>query len=296
MLSYRHQFHAGGVADVFKHAVLVRLLLALARKDKPFFVLDTHGGLGRYDLDHPWSEKTGEWRHGVGRIWEAADPPADLAPYLAAVAAENPGGALKRYPGSPLIARRLMRPGDRLAVCELNRDDHAALAARLEGYRDTGVHAMDGFQAVRAMLPPKERRGLVLIDASFDQADEFARILRATGDALRRFRTGMVAIWHPLMAPEEMQAFYADLKALDPPKTLRLELRTHPPDWQAFRPGSGMIVINPPYGLDAEAPPLLDWLWRTLTPAGSGGWTVKWLVAEGGEAVASPPMSGGADG
>lgn len=278
MFAYRHQFHAGGVADVFKHAVLARLVLALGRKPKPFFVLDTHGGVGRYDLAHPWSEKTGEWRAGIGRIWDRTDPPEALRPYLDAVRAENRDGRLARYPGSPLIARRLMRPDDRLAVCELNADDRAALEASLRGLRDTAVHAMDGFQAVRAMLPPKERRGLVLIDASFDQADEFGRIEKALADAMRRFRTGVVAVWHPLMAADDMAAFYGRLRAMDLPETLRLELATHAPDWQAFRPGSGMIVVNPPWGLEDEAPAMLDWLWRALSPEGAGGAVVARLA------------------
>lgn len=280
MLSYRHQFHAGNPTDVFKHAMLTLLLQALARKPKPFFMLDTHAGVGRYDLEHPWSAKTGEWRDGIGRIWGREGAPPELAAYLAAVAAENPDGQLRRYPGSPAIARRLMRPEDRLALFELNADDRAALERTFRGVRKTTIQGTDGFAAVRALLPPVERRGLVFIDASFDQADEFQRLLHAIADSLARFASGTVAVWHPIMDRAAMGAFAASIQALKPPKTLQLELTTRPDDWAATIPGSGMIVVNPPYRLDAEAAPALDWLWRGLTNGGAGGWRAEWLVAE----------------
>lgn len=280
MLSYRHQFHAGNVSDVFKHALLSRLLIALARKDKPFFVLDTHAGLGLYDLEHPWSQKTAEWRHGIGRVWARADAPEALQPYLDAVRADNPDGHLRHYPGSPRIARRLMRPADRLALCELNKDDCAALNAVFAGARHTAIHNQDGFTAIRAFLPPQEKRGLTFIDASFDQADEFGRIIRAVKEAHTRFATGMIAVWYPLMAPAAMQAFARSLQAARLPKTLQLELTVHPEDWTEHIRGSGMIVVNPPFGLDREAPPLLDWLWRALSPEKQGGTRCEWLVPE----------------
>ena len=280
MLSYRHQFHAGNVADVFKHALLSRLLIALARKDKPFFVLDTHAGLGLYDLEHPWSQKTAEWRHGICRVWARADAPEALQPYLEAVRADNTDGHLRHYPGSPRIARRLMRPADRLALCELNKDDCATLTAVFAGARHTAIHNQDGFTAIRAFLPPQEKRGLTFIDASFDQADEFGRIVRAVKEAHTRFATGMIAVWYPLMAPAAMQAFARSLQAARLPKTLQLELSVHPEDWTEHIRGSGMIVVNPPFGLDREAPPLLDWLWRALSPEKQGGTRCEWLVPE----------------
>lgn len=279
MQSYRHQFHAGGVADVFKHAALTRILAALARKDKPFFVLDTHAGRGFYELNHDWSEKTGEWRDGVGRIWGRRDAPAALAPYLGALRAANGPGAPRRYPGSPWLIRHLTRPQDRLAFVELNTDDHVALEGRLRG-PGVDIRKGDGFKAIRALLPPKERRGLTFIDASFDQAEEFKRILAGVADAHRRFATGIVAVWAPLMAPEDMAAVDARLQAMDLPRTLKLTLATRPPDWEAYRPGSVMFVVNAPYGLDVEAPAWMDWLWRALSPEGQGGATVDWLIPE----------------
>jgi len=280
MLSYRHQFHAGNVSDVFKHAILTRLLAALTRKDKPFCMLDTHAGVGLYDLEHPWSQKTEEWRHGVGRIWGRTDAPPGLSPYLDAIRADNADGHLRRYPGSPRIARRLMRAEDRLVLCELNKDDCQALKAVFEGVRHTAIRNQDGFSAIRAFLPPKERRGLTFIDAAFDQSDEFGRITRAIKEAHARFATGVIAAWYPLMAAEVLQAFSRSLQGIKLPKTLQLELSVHPGDWTAHIRGSGMIIVNPPYGLDQEAPPLLDWLWRALSPEKHGGVRCEWLVPE----------------
>ncbi len=280
MLSYRHQFHAGNVSDVFKHALLSRLLIALGRKDKPFQVLDTHAGIGLYDLQHPWSEKTQEWRKGIGLVFGRSDAPEALQPYLDAVRAENPDGHLRHYPGSPRIARRLMRPDDRLVLCELNKDDCAALKAAMDGFRHTSVISQDGFAAVRAFLPPKERRGLTFIDSAFDQADEFARVLRTVREAQQRFATGMVAVWYPLMAPSAMEAFARSVQAAGLPKTLQLELSVHPEHFTEHIRGSGLLVVNPPFGFDREAPPLLDWLWRVLSPYRDGGTRCAWLVPE----------------
>ncbi|MGA0116522.1 MAG: 23S rRNA (adenine(2030)-N(6))-methyltransferase RlmJ [Burkholderiales bacterium] len=280
MLSYRHQFHAGNVADVFKHAVLSRLLVALAKKDKPYCMLDTHAGLGLYDLNHPWSQKTAEWRHGISRVWGRADAPAALAPYLDAVRADNADGHLRHYPGSPRIARRLMRANDRLVLCELNKDDCETLKAVFANARHTAVHNQDGFSAIKGFLPPPERRGLTFIDAAFDQADEFARVMRAVKEAHARFATGIIAVWYPLMAPAAMDAFGRSLQAAKLPKTLQLELRVHADDWTETIRGSGMIIVNPPFGLDREMPPLLDWLWQALSPEKQGGTRCEWLVPE----------------
>ncbi len=280
MLSYRHQFHAGNVSDVFKHAVLTRLLVALAKKDKPFCVLDTHAGIGRYDLNHAWSQKTGEWRLGIARVWARSDAPETLQPYLDAVRADNPDGHLRHYPGSPRIARRLMRNNDRLVLCELNKDDCAALKAVFAGVRHTAIHNQDGFRSLRAFLPPPERRGLTFIDAAFDQADEFGRVVRAIREAHTRFATGMIAVWYPLMAPSAMEAFARSLQAAGLPETLQLELSVHPDNFSEHIRGSGMIIVNPPFGLEREMPPLLDWLWRALSPAQEGRTRCEWLVRE----------------
>jgi len=280
MLSYRHQFHAGNIADVFKHALLTRLLLALNRKDKPYCVVETHAGLGLYDLNHPWAQKTEEWRKGIGRVFGRADAPASLKPYLDAVHAENPDGHLRHYPGSPRIARRLMRETDRLVLYELNQDDCETLRSHFRNTRHTGVHQQDGYSAIKATLPPKERRGLLFIDASFDQGEDFARVAKAIKEAHSRFATGMIAVWYPLMGTSAIEAFERSLSGASLPKTLQLELSTESREFSEHIPGSGLIVINPPYGLDQEAPPLLDWLWRALSPDGKGGTRCEWLIPE----------------
>lgn len=280
MLSYRHQFHAGNIADVFKHALLTRLLLALNRKDKPYCVVETHAGIGRYDLQHAWSQKTGEFHKGIARVWQRADAPEILQPYLEAVRVENPDGHLRFYPGSPCLARRLMRDTDRLVLYELNKDDCETLRGHFSNARHTAIHQQDGYTAIRATLPPKERRGLLFIDASFDQGEDFARVAKAVKEANTRFASGMVAVWYPLMGTSAIEAFERSLRGAGLPKTLQLELTTEHRDHNEHIPGSGLIIVNPPYGLDKDAPPLLDWLWRALAPEGKGGARCEWLVPE----------------
>ena len=280
MLSYRHLFHAGNVADVFKHALLTRLLIALGKNPKPFFYLDTHAGTGRYDLTHAWAQKALEFKKGIGLLWGRADAPAALKPYMERVRAENPDGKLRHYPGSPLIALRLRRPGDRMVFSDLNKTDCAALEALVARERRVAVHLMDGYQALKAFLPPAERRGLALIDSSFDRAREFPRIVRALAEAHERWATGIYAVWYPLMDAETMAGFERNLRRTGIRKLLRLELATAPRDQTGVIPGSGMLVVNPPWHFDVEARPLLQWLWGALTAEGAGGARVDWLTAE----------------
>jgi len=280
MLAYRHLFHAGNFADVFKHALLARLLLALARKDKPYCYLDTHAGTGRYDLRHPWAQKNAEWRDGIERVLARSDAPASLTPYLEAVRAENPDGKLRFYPGSPRIAQRLLRAGDRMVLNELNPADFEELKARFAGERGVAVHQMDGYQALRAFLPPPERRGLVLVDSSFDRSGEFARLTEALAGAHRRWATGVFALWYPLMDPGAMRGFERGILATGIRRILRFDLSVLPERWSQSLRGSGMLVVNPPYGLEDEAGPMLDWLWRVLAPSGQGECGMGWLVPE----------------
>jgi 23S rRNA (adenine2030-N6)-methyltransferase len=280
MLSYRHLFHAGNGADVFKHALLTRLLLALAKNPKLYFYLDTHAGIGRYDLTRPWAQKAREFDHGIGRLWGRSDVPEALGPYMELVRAENSDGKLRYYPGSPLIALRLRRPGDRLVFSELNKTDCAELKELIARERHVAVHVMDGYQALKAFLPPAERRGLVLIDSSFDRAREFPRMVRALTEAHERWATGIYAVWYPLMDAESMAAFERNLRRTGIRKILRLELATAPRDQTGVIPGSGMLIVNPPWHFDTEVRPLLQWLWRTLAADGAGGARVDWLAAE----------------
>jgi 23S rRNA (adenine2030-N6)-methyltransferase len=280
MLAYRHQFHAGNFADVFKHALLVRLFLALAKKDTPYCYVDTHAGIGRYDLSRPWALKNAEFRNGIARLWERPDIPELLTPYLEAVRAENPDGRLRFYPGSPWIARRLLRRGDRMVLSELNKTDVAELGELFARDRQVTVHLMDGYQALKAHLPPKERRGLVLIDSSFDRAGEFKRVAEALATAHERWATGIYAAWYPLMDLPTMRAFERDIVATGIRKILQLELSVRPEGWTASLRGCGMLVVNPPFHFYDEAAAMVEWLWRALAPDGAGARRVRWLVPE----------------
>jgi 23S rRNA (adenine2030-N6)-methyltransferase len=280
MLAYRHQFHAGGFSDVFKHALLAQLVVALARKDKPFLYLDTHAGIGAYDLRHPWAQKNREHEHGIARILYRGDAPAALAPYLDAVRAQNPDGKLRHYPGSPRIARALLRAHDRMVLTELNRTDCAALEALFARDRRVSVELMDGYHALKAHLPPPERRGLVLVDSSFDRAGEFKRLTQALVAAHRKFATGVYALWYPLMEFPAMQAFERSVRATGIRDILQLELSVRDAGWKEGLRGCGMLVAGPPFGFEPAAREMLDWLWRALAQDGEGGHGVRRLAPE----------------
>jgi 23S rRNA (adenine2030-N6)-methyltransferase len=278
VLAYRHHFHAGNFADVFKHALLAQLLAAVAAKDKPFFYLDTHAGIGRYDLAHAWAQKNAEFRDGIGRLWGRDDLPEPLVPYMALVRQENPDGKLRFYPGSPLIARRFLRPGDRMVLSELNKTDVAELGAQFARDRQVTVHLMDGYHALKAHLPPKERRGLVLVDSSFDRSGEFRRVAAALAAAHERWATGIYAIWYPLMEPAAMRGFERDVVATGVRKILQLELSLRPDTLAGALRGCGLLVVNPPYRFDAEASAIAASLAASLAP--DGAQRARWLVAE----------------
>src|SRR5581483_7402557 len=280
MLAYRHQFHAGNFADVFKHVLLTRMLLALGRKEKPFCYSETHAGIGFYDLEHAWTQKLGEYHSGVERVWSRRDVPALLEPYTQALSAENPSGTLRWYPGSPRIARRFLRTEDRAELAELNGHDYETLMRVFAGDRQVRVHHMDGYQALKAFLPPRERRGLVLVDSSFDRAREYDRLADALKGAHQRWATGVYALWYPLMEPYAVRGFERRIATSGIRKVLKLELSVLPEGWTDSLRGCAMLIVNPPFGLDREAAQLLPWLARVLAEAGCGGSRVDWLVPE----------------
>lgn len=285
MLAYRHLFHAGNFADVFKHAVLTRLFLHLNKKDKPYFYLDTHAGIGSYDLAHDWARKNAEFQAGIARIFGARQAPEEMKDYLKLVHALNPDGKLRYYPGSPWIARALLRPGDRLVFNELNKEDCTQLQSRFEGDRQVHVHALDGYQALKAFLPPPERRGLVLIDSAFDRAQEYKRLAEAVIGAHQRWSSGMFALWYPLMDWRDVESFEQRFVHGGIRKILKLSLSVLPENWTGGLRGSALLVINPPWGLDDEARRILPWLWTQLATdrqggKGEGSSEVEWLVPE----------------
>ncbi|EKV29173.1 Protein involved in catabolism of external DNA [Caenispirillum salinarum AK4] len=279
-MNYRHIYHAGNFADVFKHALLALVVDYLTRKDKPFFVLDTHAGLGAYDLSADEAQRTGEWRDGIGRILAEPDPPEALRPYLGAVRALDPDGGMARYPGSPRIARHFMRPGDRLMASELHPEDAAVLKSVFARDRQTKVLELDGYTALKANVPPKERRGLVLMDPPFEQPDEFSAMVRALTAAYRKWPTGIYGLWYPVKGGGVVPAFHGELATAGLGDVLVAEMTVMPVDETTNRlNGTGMVLINPPWTLEDTLHDLLPWLTRVLGRAdlGGGGWRLAWL-------------------
>ncbi len=284
-MNYRHIYHAGNFADVVKHAVLALVLERLGAKPQPYFMLDTHAGVGRYDLGSEPAARTGEAADGIGRIAQAAPGtvPAALAGYLGVVAALN-GGTLDQgvrwYPGSPRLARGLMRPGDRLVLAEAHPDDARALKREMAGEPQVQVHHRCGYEALKAFLPPPERRGLVLIDPPYEAADEASRAVSGLAAAYRRWPTGVFLLWYPIKERAWVWRLHEALIETGIRRQLAIELTVHPEDdWRRLN-GCGMIVINPPWQLENALAGLFPWLHDTLG-AGAGAGRVEWLVPEG---------------
>jgi 23S rRNA (adenine2030-N6)-methyltransferase len=282
-MNYRHVFHAGNFADVVKHAILARLVEYLKLKEKAFRVIDTHAGTGMYDLSSERAQKTGEWRDGIGRLFAAALAPeisALIKPYLDAVAAENRDGNLLRYPGSPAIVRHLLRKQDRLTAIELHPEDSAELGALFEGDHQVRIIELDGWLALGAHLPPKEKRGLVIVDPPFEQSGEFGRIVDGLVKAHRRWPGGIYALWYPMKDHAGIAGFIDGLKQIGIPKILDIRLLVRPPSSDPRLDGTGMIVVNPPYTLEAELQTLLPALTKMLAQAPGAEWSAKWIAGE----------------
>lgn len=290
-MNYRHLFHAGNYADVFKHVLLLQLVAAMQRKEKGFLYLDTHAGRGGYDLGTTTvlpdgRERAPEWPAGIGRLWGAADLPPALAAYVAAVKSFNDrhgpaGDELRYYPGSPWIVQRVLRAQDRAALCELRAEDAEALEFDFRAERRVSVHAMDGYVALKAMLPPPEKRALVLIDPPFEAPGEFADIARALAEALRRFPSGTYAIWYPITERAKSDRFIADLAAApEAPPTLCAELQIASDASQVRMKGCGLLVLNPPWRIDEEFRAVLPPLAENLRLDAGGQTRLSWPVAE----------------
>jgi 23S rRNA (adenine2030-N6)-methyltransferase len=282
-MNYRHIYHAGNFADVLKHAVLTRLVVYMTQKDKAFRVLDTHAGIGLYDLSSEEAQKTGEWQDGIGRLLDADIPAkakALLAPYLTAVRDLNPDGGLKLYPGSPKLTRMLMRPQDRLSAMELHPDDYETLHRLFDGDFQSRITQLDGWLALGAHLPPKEKRGLVLVDPPFEVAGEFERLAEGLAKAWRRFSGGTFCLWYPLKQGAPIAAFHAALQALEIPKILCAELSVRSDRDTTGLSGSGLIIVNPPYTLKDELDVLLPFLKDRLKQDRHASARAFWLRGE----------------
>lgn len=278
-MNYRHAYHAGNHADVLKHVVLARVIERLKKKDKPFRVIDAHGGIGAYDLSGAEAGKTREWEGGIGRMAEAfaADVESLLAPYRQAIAALNGGGGLARYPGSPWIAAHLMRSGDRLIANELHPDDKALLETCFRHDRRVSVTGVDAGVSIKANLPPPERRGLVLIDPPYEQKNEAARAVAMLAEGLRRFATGCFMLWYPVKADGLADGLGDAVERLGVPGTLKVELRVREAFDEGGLAGSGLAIVNPPWQLDRDLEILLPALARRLGLGNWGQGSVSWL-------------------
>ncbi len=278
-MKYRHAFHAGNFADVMKHAALVAALLRLTEKDRALFLLDTHAGRGRYEIGGPG----GESAQGIGRLAALPAAPAHpaLARYLELVRALNPDGRLLAYPGSPLLMAALMRPGDRAAFCELQAAEADALRREFRADARIGVHARDGFEALGALLPPREARGLALIDPPYEETDaDLARVEAALSGTASRWPQGVVMAWYPIKQGAVAARLHRRLVDAGVKRLLAAELCVHPDDSRAGLNGSGILVFNPPWRLEQDLREILPVLHEALAGRGSGRTRVETLSGD----------------
>ncbi len=265
MLAYRHAFHAGNHADVLKHLVLVQVLRYMNGKDKPYRYVDTHAGAGGYSLEGRYAQKKGEYERGIALLWERDDLPEPLADYVSLVRQFNPQGALEQYPGSPAIAQMLLRPTDQMRLFELHPTEHRILDAYLGKQRGVEVRHADGFDGLKGTLPPTTRRGVVLMDPSYEGNGDYGRVIASLREALLRFAEGVYVVWYPQVQKVEAAELPRRLEALAPKGWLHARLTVAKPDSLGFGlAGSGMFVINPPYTLHDTLAGVLPWLVEVL--------------------------------
>lgn len=280
MLSYRHSFHAGNHADVLKHTVQSLIIESLKEKDKPFLYLDTHAGAGRYQLSGEHAERTGEYLEGIARIWQRDDIPEELAAYMSVVGHFNRNENLRYYPGSPLIARQLLREEDKLQLTELHPSDFPLLRSEFQKDDRTRVSRADGYQQLKAQLPPLSRRGFILMDPPYELKTDYQDVVKGIQEGYKRFATGTYALWYPVVMRQQIKKMLRDLEATGIRRVLQIELGVRPDSDQRGMTASGMIVINPPWKLEQQMKNVLPWLLKVLVPSGTGHTTVKWVVPE----------------
>ncbi len=271
-MNYRHAFHAGNFADCMKHSLLVWLQQALSRKPAGVFFLDTHAGIGRYDLSSPEAERTGEWHQGIALL---TNPPEPLEDYVGLVR------ELGLYPGSPTLIRARMRPQDRMACCELHPEDAATLKRAFGRDPHVAVHRRDAWEALAALLPPAEKRALVLIDPPFEAPDEFARLAEGLRIGVQRFRTGVFAAWYPVKHRAPPREFHLALRQSGIRDIVAVELWLRAPLDASRLNGCGLVIINPPFGFEAAAEEILEALLERLATDEEGaGFSVERISDE----------------
>lgn len=277
-MNYRHAFHAGNFADAVKHAALAILIGQLQEKPKGFCVLDTHAGLGEYDLLADAASRTGEWNDGIARLFARDDAPPAMAAYLDAVRALNPDGLLRWYPGSPRLARMLLRPQDRLIACELHAADAATLRRTFAREPGVEIRHEDGYQAIKALWPPRERRGLALLDPPFERKDEFDALEEALREGHRRFATGTLAAWYPVKGRAPVEAFLAKLGDGAIRRVSVAEFMRRPADDDRRLNGCGLLLVNAPWRFEASLREA--WQWCAAAFDATGGIRIETLTGE----------------
>lgn len=278
MLSYRHGFHAGNFADVLKHSIVSLIIQALKQKDKPFVYIDTHAGAGKYQLQSEFAQKTAEFQQGIGRLWQANPIPEVARDYMAVVRAENTAQLL-RYPGSPQLVRRLIRNQDRMQLSELHSTDFSNLQQLFAGDKVVSVEKEDGLQTLPKKLPPIQRRGLVLIDPSYEVKADYRSVIDSLIKAYQHFANGSYALWYPVIDRNVTETMLKRLADSGIRKQLRIEHCIQADGAVRGMTGSGMLLINPPWQLEEQANSLLPWLNQLLTD-NQGHWQIVWQVPE----------------
>jgi 23S rRNA (adenine2030-N6)-methyltransferase len=276
MLAYRHAFHAGNHGDVLKHIVLMRVLRYMNLKDKGWRYVDTHAGAGGYSLHSSYAKKNAEFTEGVGRLWGRSDVPPAVAEYLDLIRQFNGGSTLKQYPGSPAIAHALCREQDQLRLFEMHPTDHRVLSSYLATEPGVEVRMSDGFEGLKATLPPPTRRGVVLMDPSYELDRDYSAVVTALRDGLLRFAEGTYMVWYPLVSKLPAVQLPKRLKALASKRWVHARLTVQPLDARGFgMAGSGVFIINPPHTLHNELNTLLPWLHDALKQFDGGGWVLE---------------------
>ncbi|NRA53486.1 MAG: 23S rRNA (adenine(2030)-N(6))-methyltransferase RlmJ [Gammaproteobacteria bacterium] len=280
MLSYRHSFHAGNFADVLKHTVQSLIIESLKQKPTPFVYHDTHSAAGRYDLRDAKSEKTGEYKEGIARLWHRDDIPDLMQPYIDTIEALNPNGDLTYYPGSPMVAWQLMEQQNRLELTELHPTDIELLRQEFAGQRKVRIQQIDGYKGLKGAMPPAQRRALVLIDPPYELKTEHDDAIKGIVESHRRFATGIYALWYPVVSRAQVERFCQKFSEQGIKKILRIELCVKGDTNEFGMTGSGMIIVNPPWKLEQQMRELLPWLTKQLKQDNSAHFTLEWLVEE----------------
>ena len=270
MFAYRHYFHAGNFADVFKHALLSQLIISLQKKERPIVYVDTHAGLGRYDLMHPWAAKNREFNQGVNQVFDLAEYPKAMEPYVRILNLNNENRLLRWYPGSPCVAHSLLRAKDRIVLNEFNVSDVKQLRDFVRGWPRTSVRSEDGFSLTKSLLPPDERRGLIFMDPSYDRSGEFDRVASSLALGLKKFSTGVFAVWYPVMNDEVTFQLIRKLKACGNKLILRSEICLSKNKFPGLMNACGVLIVNPPYQFEALVDVIGGWLLPRLDSSGEG--------------------------